>query len=355
MIRYTFPLFLLLSLLISACQPRYSPTIELRQDGVTAFSGQAMTMLYTVLIGQPLTPAQTSQITTILDQTFRDTDTIYNKWNPNSELSRLNQQKAGITTPLSPLLQRLFQEADTVVRLSQGKFDPTIEPLQHLWKEKLTQGTLPNQQEIAAITPAIGWKHIAFTHGLFQKDHDLTQLDFGGIAKGLCIDLMVERLNAAGFPHVFVEWGGEIRATGNHPEGRSWTIYISRLGDSNPEHAIATLHLDNQAVATSGDYLQNWTIMADPDENKQSITYFHIFDPETLHPLEATPHSVASTSVIAPNCALADGLATIALLFASPEEATAWAEKVKEEFPDLSFWIVSRNRDHAIIKEVSNK
>jgi len=335
--------FLFLALIVSACQPSDSPQIDGRPDGTTAFFGQAMTMSYTILIGQTLTSSQTTLIAQIIAQTFRDTDDIYNKWNPHSEVSRLNKQKAGIPTPLSPLLQRLFHETDTIVRLSKGKFDPTIEPLQHLWKEKLTQGITPTAEEIATIAPAIGWKNISFDRGVFRKNHGLTQLDFGGIAKGLCIDLLVERLNEAGFLHTFVEWGGEIRATGNHPEGRSWTIYISRLSDSNPEHAIATLHVDNQAVATSGDYLQNWTISKDEKQKKRSITYFHIFDPETLHPLEATHLSVASASVVAPNCALADGLATIPLMFSSLEEATQWAEKIKEEFPDLSFWMISRN------------
>lgn len=336
-------IFLFLALIVSACQPSGSAQIEVKQDGTTTFSGLAMTMSYNILIGQPLTPDQTAQVAGIIQQGFQDTDDIYNKWNPHSELSRLNKQKAGISTPLSPLLQRLFEEANAVVILSRGKFDPTIEPLQHLWKEKLNSGMIPDKQEIAAVAPAIGWKNISFDNGVFRKEHDLTQMDFGGIAKGLCIDLLIERLNEVGFSHVFIEWGGEIRASGNHPEGRPWTVYISRFGDSNPDHAIATLHLENQAVATSGDYLQNWTIRKDDQQEKRTIIYFHIFDPETLQPLEATHLSVASASVVAPSCALADGLATIPLLFSSLEEATIWAEEIKEKFPDLSFWIVSRN------------
>jgi len=167
-------------------------------------------------------------------------------------------------------------------------------------------------------------------------------LDLGGIAKGYGVDLILENLNQAGFSDVFVEWGGEIRASGKHPEGRPWRIFISRLENNDPHLAIAHLDLVDQAIATSGDYLQNWTI----EKDGNCSTFFHIIDPVTLHPLQKQPLSIASTSVVAPTCALADGLATVAMMFLSVEEAQVWAEKMKKENPDLSFWIVSRQNTH---------
>jgi FAD:protein FMN transferase len=337
-------LFWLCALLLTGCHSSESSHIEQRQDGVTAFSGQAMTMQYKILVGQPVTDYEQRRIVSIIQSTFYDTDTIFNKWNPNSELSKLNSLKAGITVPLSPYLERLFIATDEIVKLSQGKFDPTIEPIQNLWKKKLAYHQVPSEEEIEVLRPAIGWDKISFKDGIFKKEHDLTTMDFGGIAKGLCVDLMIERLNESGISHVYVEWGGEIRTTGYHPSNRLWTVYISRLGDNDPEHAISTLALDNQAIATSGDYLQNWTIRKQDDSGKEkSVTYFHIFDPKTLHPIEATFTSVASVSVVAPNCTLADGLATIPMMFSSPEEAEEWAESVKEKYPDISFWIISRS------------
>jgi len=337
-------LFVGLTFLLATCQSPNSPQIEKRTDGTTAFAGQAMTMQYKILIGQDISHEQSTQITKIINKTFHDTDTIFNKWNPDSELSKLNRQKAGVTTPLSPNLLRLFNETDQIVALSQGKFDPTIEPIQELWKQKLQQEKIPNDEEIQAIAPSVGWNKISFKDGIFKKENDHTKLDFGGIAKGLCIDMLVERLNGAGFPNLFVEWGGEIRASGHHPQNRPWTVYISRLGDSDPDHAISTLYLNDQAIATSGDYLQNWTVRYPYNEGKEkTITYFHIFDPQTLHPIEATYTSVASTSVIASSCTLADGLATIPMMFPSTKEAAAWAEGIKEQLPETSFWIISRS------------
>ena len=156
--------------------------------------------------------------------------------------------------------------------------------------------------------------------------------------------MLMERLNEVGIMNAFIEWGGEIRACGHHPQGRPWTVYISRLGDCDPEHAVATLFLNNQAIATSGDYLQNWTIrISDQDDKEKTVTYFHIFDPKTLQPIEATYTSVASTSIVASNCALADGLATIPMMFSSSTEAVEWADRIKEQYPDILFWIISRS------------
>ena len=170
-----------------------------------------------------------------------------------------------------------------MTELSEGRFDPTIEPLQKLWKEHLAQGTVPSKPQIDALLPAIGWNKIHLSKGKICKDHDLTSLDLGGIAKGYCVDLLVERLNANGYPSIFVEWGGEIRTSGQHPDNRPWTIFISRFGNPDPEKALAILTLRNQAIATSGDYIQQWKVQK--ENTGEEAVYFHIIDPLTGQPL----------------------------------------------------------------------
>lgn len=331
-------LLLFLGVLFTGCS---EPNIG---DRTTRFSNTIMTMDYKIIIGEALSLEQRNSVYAIIQNTFAEINTIYNKWNPDSEISKLNRLKAGAVAPLSPELERFLSQTELIIKLTDGRFDPTIEPLQHLWKEKLARGETPNADEINAIVRALGWDKIHFGQGTFSKEHSLTQLDLGGIAKGYCVDLLVERLNAVGYHNIFVEWGGEIRTSGEHPDGRPWRIFISSLGDTNQEHAIATLDLADQAIATSGDYMQFWTVdegkRQDNVENKKT-TYFHIFDPHTQRPLERRTESVASASVVAPTCMLADGLATAAMLFPSVVEAQKWAEEIKKKHPALEFWIVS--------------
>lgn len=320
------PFLFFLFLILTGCQ---------NQPKITVFTGNAMTIDYRIIVGENLNEEQKKLAESIIKSTFSEIDRVYNKWNPNSEISALNRTQANISSPISPELEKFLQTTEEIVIISSGRFDPTIEPLQQLWKTKLAQGTVPSDEEINAILPAIGWNKIHFGNDTFSKDYDLASLDLGGIAKGLCVDLQVEHLNEAGFHDVYVEWGGEIRGSGKHPDNRPWNIFISYLGDRDPNHAIAHVSLNNQAIATSGDYLQQWTA-------NDGTTYFHILDPTTGKPLVMTGNNIASASVLAPNCALADGLATVAMMFPSIEEASAWLERVKMRYPTIQYWLVTR-------------
>lgn len=302
----------------------------------TVFSGNVMTIEYRIIIGEKIPSDKLAQTEKVILHTFQEINDTYNKWNPDSELSRLNRLHAGVIATISSNLERFLQMTDLVVTLTEGRFDPTIEPLQQLWKQHLVLGNIPSAADIDNIVPAIGWDKVHIANGMFYKDHDLTSLDLGGIAKGYCVDLLVERLNALGYANVFVEWGGEIRASGQHPDNRPWKIFISHLGSTNQEEAIAHVELTDMAIATSGDYLQNWHV----NEKK----YFHIFRPQTYCPLESTDHSIASASVVASSCFLADGLATAAMTFSSPQEAEEWTRKMQTQFPETKFWVVNRNK-----------
>ena len=77
----------------------------------------------------------------------------------------------------------------------------------------------------------------------------------------------------------------------------------------------AVLALSNQAVSTSGDYQKYF-------EDEQGRRWCHIFDPKTGHPVQ---HKLASVSVVAPSCALADGLSTT-LFVLGPDEGPRFIE-----------------------------
>lgn len=299
-----------------------------------SFSGETMTIPYRVIIGKTLSYEEERDVKKIVFNTFDEIDRIYNKWNPESEISQLNLLKAGVKVPISGELEAFLQETDRLISLSDGKFDPTVEAAQKIWNESLKKGQLPSKESQALANEGVGWKKIHILNGQFWKDHDQLALDLGAIAKGFAIDLTVERLNQAGFMNVFMEWGGEIGVSGNHPSGRPWRIFISALGSPNASVALDIVDMHDNAVASSGDYLQNWTV--------NDTTYFHIFDPETGRPLVATETSVCSATVIASNCRLADFLATTAMLHPSKRDAEIWLESIQMQIPDVRYWIETR-------------
>lgn len=253
-----------------------------------------MTIGYTIQVGDP--HPDLFSIQRIIDTTFNEIDQVYNNWNPTSEISRLNALPAHIRCELSPQLTSFLKRIEKIVFITEELFDPTVAPI----KKSLLEGAITSHSQI-------GWDKIHLEENTFWKEEGVA-LDLGGVAKGYAVDLLLERLQEEGYSNLFVEWGGEIRVAGNHPEGRPWKIAI--LGGE-------TLNLHNEAIATSGSYHQSWEI--------NGKTYTHIIDPKKREPL--SNNSITSASVVAKSCMEADAFATALMLFSSQEEAYAWAEK----------------------------
>ncbi len=328
---------LLLIFLFASCA-------EHSQDAgkITVFSDIAMTIRYKILIGGPFSPEDNKTVIAVIKSTFHEIDEVYNIWNPRSELSLINAGPAETPLHISPELENLLFLTDKLVKTTKGLYDPTIVPAYKMWKEALEKNTMPDPDRLALLKEFVGWKHIHLHPGFLVKDHRELQIDLGGIAKGFCVDLLTERLNASGFPNIYVEWGGEIRTSGKHPEGRPWKIYIGNPENPSREKAIDTLSLHNAALATSGDYLQQWKIQL--PSSGETVVYSHIIHPYSLIPIIAGKSNICSATVLGDNCAVADALATAVMLLADIKEAEAWIPEVQKEYPGTDFWLVQREK-----------
>jgi FAD:protein FMN transferase len=305
----------------------------------SSFSGVAMTIPYIITIGDSLSWRQELEVKRLIKKTFKEVDERYNNWNSHSEISRLNQVENDLVTPISRKLLRLLLVAEEVYLLSEGRFDPTIEPARKMWRAHLRDNTAPSFKELSELKEIIGFNKVFFKGGIFHKQCALTEMDLGGIAKGFAVDRLVEELNNAGDKGLLVEWRGKVRASGRHPEERPWIIGILDIaGVEKPFDFPKEISLFDCALATSGDYLQNWTV----SKHNKKITYTHVIDPFTLEPLQVTKGVVASVTVKAQTCALADGLATAAMLFNNLADAKQFAQKIEKEDPTITFWFVER-------------
>jgi len=353
---YILPLLTLI--LFSGCKTSPIQTPKFKQP--VHFSQNVMTIDYHISVGDPLDADQVKKVQNIIDETFTEINEIYNKWNPRSEISHINALPAHTPHILSSKLAAFLEKVDTLVELSGGRFDPTVEPLQQLWKSRLELGKQPSDSEIEAIKQSVGWSRLHIENGVLYKKHEQTQLDLGGVAKGYCVDLLIEKLHHHGLNHLFVEWGGEVRSLGLHPSLRPWRVYISLLDNPDPSQAIAEIDLCDRALATSGDYFQYWKIPAKQDDASKRMNeyemrcdgdnveensvkaYCHIFNPLTLSPIEIRPGSVASATLMALDCMTADALAKVLMLFDSAEDAQNWLKELQKEDPNLACWMATR-------------
>lgn len=301
-------------------------------DPVTHFSGIKMTIPYHIMIGSRLDHRKKVQAQKIIDDTFEEINRIFNKWNPHSEISSINNAEANFEHTLSPSLRQFLLQVDALVTETDGRFDPTVESAQQLWKTALARGERPTQSQIDRILPSLGWHRIHITQTGLWKENKNTTLDLGGIAKGYAIDLIALRLKESGFHNLYVEWGGDIAVKGRHPENRPWRVLVTKWGV--PGDTRSVVELNDMAIASSGDYLQNWII--------EEEAFTHIFNPITGSPLKITPHSICSVTVTASNCLVADAIATTAMLFETKTDAENWLESIKADHPELQYWVFTR-------------
>lgn len=304
---------------------------------IYTFQGSAMTMPYRISIESSFNPLRRGECEAAIQQIFNNTDNIFNRWNPHSELSRFNHFSSTHPVPIDPELRKLLLLAGMIHRQSAGLYDPTVLPLIQLWKKHLQKGTIPSEEELNKAKEAVGWEKLQFkTRHRLQKLDPHLQIDLGSIAKGYTVDALCEYFNKIGCKHVYVEWAGEVRVSGGHPLNRAWIVGIKNPFKDQAFHYISKIHINDGAIATSGHEQQYWLIRQEDGSIKP---FSHIINPKTLQPLDISSRDIVSCTVVAPTCALADALATAGLMQPSLEEAKDWARRVIHEFEGTEVYI----------------
>jgi FAD:protein FMN transferase len=212
---------------------------------------------------------------------------------PSSALCRLNRDGV-LHQPHADLVQVLTL-AQQVSQKSQGAFDVTVQPLWDVWQKAKQAGRLPTAGEVRSAVARVGWQHLQVSPQRigFAQPHMAVTLN--GIAQGFASDLARSALASRGIDHALIDTG-EWSALGTSPQQSPWT-----LGVADPRHPnvlIAKLALAGGAMATSSDV--HYRFGSDDKHH-------HIFDPQTGY----SPSQIASVTVLASSCALADALTKV--------------------------------------------
>jgi thiamine biosynthesis lipoprotein len=224
-------------------------------------------------------------------------------WIADSELSQINRKAAQGPRPMSVDVHRVLKAAESAWRESGGAFDPTVGPLIALWKPLATLDRMPADEAIGAARALVGFDGVVVDHDratvAFAREG--MALDVGGIAKGYAADEACRAALAAGAVACRVNAGGDMAARGKHPESEAGFEVEVRdpMGRSAESLENSAFHIAAGAVATSGNYERYTEI-----DGKR---YSHIVDPRTGRPV---PDAVVQVTVIAPDGARADALAT---------------------------------------------
>jgi len=221
---------------------------------------------------------------------------VLSRFLPKSQVSRLNQTGAVDDPP--PALFGLIEKSLHLSQITNGAFDISVKPLLDLYQAM--PGVLPTTEQIRIALGLVDYRNIELSERRIAFRQPGMSITVDGIAKGFIVDEGISILRQFGFVNVLAEAGGDLMALGEKSPRSLWKIGLqaprARMGE-----LAETFNLQNQAIATSGDYMQAFT----PD-----FAHHHIIDPRVGH---SSP-DLASVSVIAPNALLADGLATAVMV-----------------------------------------
>lgn len=278
-----------------------SPAAEVR------LSGRTMGTSYSIQ-AHPLDPAGTGLRERVEAELAR-IDALMSSWRQDSEVSRFNGWPSAEPFEISPEMMAVLERSREVWKLTGGAFDPAIGRLVRIWGlGPWPSSGSPSPEQIQEALAASGFEQLLLDGGRLRKKVPQLWIDVGGIAPGYAVDRVFEAIREEGYGPVLVEIGGEVRV-GSPPPGREkWKIGVEQPHYDGSRSLYATLELANVAVSTSGDY-RKWIV----SEGKRLS---HILDPRTGRPADS---GVVSATVVAPECATADALAT-ALVVLGPEK-----------------------------------
>ena len=283
------------------------------------------TFAQTIIYGEP-------ELTEKASATVREVFTLVEKkcniFDPKSEIYRLNKTAYKKAFKCSPLLWNMFNSSRRAYDLSGGAFDVSARPLMQLWGFYRKRGdTLPTVEEVKKAQSIIGLDKVIFDN----KNHTVKftvpgmSIDFGGIAKGVAVQIAVQKIKAMGIKHGVIDLGGNMYCLGRPPAPKEF--YIIGIRDPLAKNKIcAKLSLRNQAVATSGSYERYVTI--------KGRHYTHIMNPKTGKPVE----DMLSVSILTSNAGDADFLSTAIFI-----RGVDFAKLICKANPDTGVFIVRRN------------
>ena len=307
---------------------------ESAASGLT-LGGKTMGTSYSVSLAELPRGLNQDNLTAEIDAVLDSVNRRMSTYRPDSELSQLNAAPAGSWVPVSDDTRMVIDEALRVGRLTGGAFDSTVGPLVDLWGfgPDGGQDRVPAAEAIATARETVGFDKIETkvgsaegNAGAARKQSDGVRLDLSGVAKGFGVDQVARHLEARDIADYLVEVGGELRASGHGPGGRSWRVGIE-APNAVPGDLQQVVELEGAALATSG----NYRIFFEADGQR----YSHIVDPTTGRPVS---HDLASASVVAATTMEADALST-SMLVLGPEAGLALAT----EHDIAAFFITGRD------------
>lgn len=227
----------------------------------------------------------------------------------DSDLGRINRLAAEGPLEVGPDCVDVLSQALDHCRATAGAFDISASPLWRCWGFHRRKGRMPSPKEISEALRHVDYRRIDLDakKGTVRLNRPGMEINLGSIGKGYALDQAAAVLQKSGLSAALLHAGhSSMLAWGDSGSPHSgWNVEIAHPW--LPDTAVARVRLRNQALATSGLNQQFF--------EHGGKRYGHILDPRTGWPVE----NRALASVVAPEAARADALATAFFVLSSSE------------------------------------
>lgn len=246
---------------------------------------------WSLTVWDSLSNAAWENLTQEITQMLHDFEATYSRFKDTSLVRTLSTQTGRVHVPQDLVtMLRLYEKLNT---LSDGAFTPLLgHTLTDLGYDETYK--LQPKEQIRSV-PQLS-EALTIVDNQTLELHGTFLMDFGGLGKGYCVDLVREYLNTKSIQKYLVNGSGDVYYQG---------MDAMRCGLEHPGDAskvIGIVEIRNKALCASAGNRRTWA------------GYHHTIDPHTL----TSPQEIAATWVQADSAAVADGLCTC-LFFTEPE------------------------------------
>lgn len=270
--------------------------------------------------------AATERVDQIAIAEIERLEQVFSAFDERSTFARWRRGAAAAPRELAELLAMALDWHNR----SNGGFNPMVGELTERWKRAESDGHVPTNQELLEIAERIREPRWTIVNGVPEPIGDCLLMNLHAIAKGYIVDRALDRavsaLGGDAESWISINAGGDLAHRG---------AGVLRVGIENPhrpydnEPPLVSLVLSNAALATSGLARRGFRV--------GGRWYGHVLDPRSGWPVEA----IASISVVGPDAATADVVATAAGVL-PPGQAVAFVD----ELDGVEALIVDADRHH---------
>ncbi len=233
----------------------------------------------------------------------RRLERLFSLYREDSALVELN--RTGVLVDPAAELVDLLEISLRHAELTNGAFDPTVQPLWRLYADHFSRADAdpngPAAADVRATLANVGYRRVHVSRDRIAMPRGAA-ITLNGIAQGYITDRIVDLLRAQGIARSLVDMG-ESRAIGPRPDGQPWEI-----GIADPESVGLTatiIPIVDRAVSTSGSYGFCF------DANGR---FNHLFDPSS----GGCAGRYRSVTTVSAQATTADAMSTAFSLMAEP-------------------------------------